>query len=697
MRQRWKIWVLVHIAVVTGLLWGSVFLTLDLAHPLAADLRGPLMAYAFFASVAYIILSVLHRIDLGKRLLTPISALTRDIRTLLDAKQIDRALREIDNHGLGQLPDAVGHLVDALRGARREVVRAMATATARVEQEKGWLEVILLELVREGVVLCSAEHRILLYNRPVTQLFRDSHVLGLGRSLFGLVAEAPVRHALERLEHRLQSGSRDLNTRFVCATQDSRTMLQARAALIIEPGGKASGYVLTLEDISDELEELQRNEAVRTRVTRDLRGPVASLRAAAENLTSFPDMEPEHRRAFQEVILNESATLSRHMEELAEEYRGRSEGRWPITEIYSPDLLGCLARHLKTSDDLLIHPRGEDHWLSGDSHSLMLALESLIRQIATTRNLRELDLEAGSREKRSWLEIQFSGDPVSNQELATWLEHSMSSLPGLTVGQVFEHHGSEPWCDNRDGGRSAIRIPLQAAGAVVVGGDKLPPRPEFYDFDMMFAHSMTGELADRPLKNFTYVVFDTETTGLKPAGGDEIISIAGVRVTHGRVLTQESFESLVNPGRPIPKDSIRFHGITDEKVEGQPSIEEVLPKFHEFALDSVLVAHNAAFDMKFLKLKEADCGIKFENPVVDTLLLSLLIEGSEEDHSLDGICGRLNLEIQDRHSALGDAMATAHVLVHLVDRLEAMGIQTFGQVMKASNMEAELRFRGGHF
>ena len=101
--------------------------------------------------------------------------------------------------------------------------------------------------------------------------------------------------------------------------------------------------------------------------------------------------------------------------------------------------------------------------------------------------------------------------------------------------------------------------------------------------------------------------------------------------------------------------------------------------------------------MKFLRLKETDCGLVFDNPVVDTLLLSVLIEGSEEDHTLDGICERLDLEIEDRHSALGDALATAHVLVHLLDRLEAMGIKTFGQVMKASNMEAELRFRSGHF
>ncbi|NJN45236.1 MAG: hypothetical protein HC808_00590 [Candidatus Competibacteraceae bacterium] len=213
----------------------------------------------------------------------------------------------------------------------------------------------------------------------------------------------------------------------------------------------------------------------------------------------------------------------------------------------------------------------------------------------------------------------------------------------------------------------------------------------------MYAHSFTGTLEDRPLRDLTYVVFDTETTGLKPTGSDEIIQIAAVRVTKGRVLSGETFDSLVNPGRSIPKDSIRFHGITEAMVKDQPPITQVLPQFHTFVGDAVLVAHNAAFDMKFLKLKEAQCGIQFQNPVIDSLLLSLLIEGEAEDHSLDGICERLNITLEHRHSALGDAIATAHVLVNLLDRLEAIGIKSFGEAMRVSSMEAKLRFRATRF
>ena len=189
------------------------------------------------------------------------------------------------------------------------------------------------------------------------------------------------------------------------------------------------------------------------------------------------------------------------------------------------------------------------------------------------------------------------------------------------------------------------------------------------------------------------MVFDTETTGLEPSNGDEMISIAGVRIVNGRIMRGESFDHYIHPGRSIPAASTAIHHITNEMVADAPPVDVVLPKFHTYVSEAVLVAHNAAFDMKFLSLKEQQTGLKFTNPVLDTVLLAAHLQGQTASLTLDTLAEQFGIEIppEVRHTALGDSLATAEVLLRLIDLLEASGVTTLRQAVEVEKKAAAIR------
>lgn len=271
----------------------------------------------------------------------------------------------------------------------------------------------------------------------------------------------------------------------------------------------------------------------------------------------------------------------------------------------------------------------------------------------------------------------------------------------MTGHDVLSRHKTEMWPDRDEAGCARVRLPLALApGRENTAPRQAPPlsplaeRPEFYDFDL-FARPAPASMGEAPLRTLSYVVFDTETTGLEPSRGDELVSIAGVRIVNGRILRSEAFDTLVDPGRNIPAASTRVHGITQEMVAGAQSANEVLPLFHRFVGDSVLVAHNAAFDMTFLTRNRKAAGVSFDQPVLDTVLLAGHLFGAGESLTLDALAARFGIVIpqEARHTALGDALATAEVLLKLLGLLEARGVVTLDQAIAVSNRQAGLRRR----
>jgi DNA polymerase-3 subunit epsilon len=219
------------------------------------------------------------------------------------------------------------------------------------------------------------------------------------------------------------------------------------------------------------------------------------------------------------------------------------------------------------------------------------------------------------------------------------------------------------------------------------------PRPLVYDFDLLDQRRGAAEMdiLDRPLRSLCFSVFDTETTGLLPHK-DDVVQLGAVRVLNGRIIDGEQINQLVDPGRPIPPASTKVHKVTDAMVRGQPDIRAVSKRFHDFSRDAVIVAHNAPFDMAFLHRQAKATGVTWDHPILDTVLLSAVLFGASERHTLDALCERLNVTIPValRHTALGDARATAEVLVKMLPMLEARGLTTFGQVIEETRRHGRL-------
>lgn len=207
-------------------------------------------------------------------------------------------------------------------------------------------------------------------------------------------------------------------------------------------------------------------------------------------------------------------------------------------------------------------------------------------------------------------------------------------------------------------------------------------RPLVYDFDLL-DKPVPAMVGDADLRDLSFVVFDSETTGLDPIR-DAVVQLGAVRVVNGKLVEGEQFDTLVNPGRPIPPSSTKVHKIDDGMVSGAPDIAQATRQFHQFANGSVMIAHNAPFDLAFLHRQTKQGGPSFDNPVLDTVHLSAIVFGGSAEHTLDALSERLDIQIPPdlRHSALGDAIATAQVFVAMLPILEARGLTRFDQIKR---------------
>ena len=181
------------------------------------------------------------------------------------------------------------------------------------------------------------------------------------------------------------------------------------------------------------------------------------------------------------------------------------------------------------------------------------------------------------------------------------------------------------------------------------------------------------------LKKLRLVVLDTETTGLKPQAGDEIISIGACLVKNGTIL-EDFFDRLVNPGRQIPPFITELTGISEEMVLGAPKFCSVMSDLLEFIEDCVIIGHSIEFDIHFMNYKLNPYGVKIKNYYLDTGLLSKVLYPHWKIYTLDSILSKMGIEPEGRHTALGDAILTADVFLRLLKEFEELGVLTLSDL-----------------
>jgi DNA polymerase-3 subunit epsilon len=588
----------------------------------------------------------------------------------------DVAVAEDRARYLGDLAPAAAAVAETLSETRNALALAVQRETTRLATEKARLEALLAD-VPEGVLLCSPEHNIVFYNGQAAGLIGGGIAPGLDRPVFEWLREGPIRHAYERL----LSADGDASSDLLCATSEEGRVLSARMRLLRLPEeeGGYPGYVLTLRDVTADLATHARREKLLEEIFDRVRRPAANLQTVI-GVTQGDPGNPAST-GLDAALAGEVKALTTAISELGHRYDESRGDWWPMSETRARDLADGLAARL-AAEGVKAEVTAAPLMLRCDAFEIVALVTRLAARLTTAGRGRDLTISIASDPPGAAIGLNWTGEALPVAMLEAWLAEPLEvGLADVTGRAVLATHGTECWPEASVDGTAGLFLPLRAARPAITPPHPAP-RSAIYDFDLL-SRARTDAVADRKLSDLTYVVFDTETTGLLPSQGDEIVQIAAVRCVNGRRVEGESFESLVNPGRSIPAASIAVHHVTNEMVQGAPRIEAVGRTFHKFASGAVLVAHNAPFDLEFLRRHEAGIGHRFDHPVLDTVLLSAVVFGQHETHTLDALSERLGIVIPEeaRHTAMGDTVATADAFLKLLPMLKARGIETFGDVV----------------
>ena len=595
------------------------------------------------------------------------------------------------NKDIHQLCDVINDFAELFENLNKNVTDQILRARKDTEKERNLLAAIMSELP-QGVIICNSNGRILLFNSIAKKLLtaeikeqRPEYFLGLGRSIFHLIDKGLIAQAIDQIQEHIANDHINVSSTFISPTADHR-LINIETIPVLDTDRNMTGFILTLDDVTKQVNQYDLIVDKIDHEKKELAFHISRVR------NWFPKNEwKDFNHTFEQIAFRYDNIADILIEAIIKPM--------PLSPVPIADLMYSIQRsvHHNWGISLNLSGQEQEHRILTDFYSFSSAIEFLISKISLKTGVHEIALSVKRNGNLIAFSIYWNTTPIPEDELESLLKQKINALPSLHYILMQNKIEHEMISDEQGQcfqinivARAKINVPLvQRHRSPVITGS----RPEFYDFNLFKTDEADLDLLDSSLKQLTYTVFDTETTGLNPDGGDEIISIAAVRVVNGRIVYQDIFEELVDPKRDIPMESYNIHGISYEMVSGKDDIQTILPLFQQYVSDTILVGHNIAFDMKMLKVKERTTNIIFSNPVLDTLLLSAILHPVHEQHDMESIAKRLGVNIIGRHTALGDAIATAEIFLKIIEILNSNGILTLKDAIKASRRSYYARLK----
>ncbi|MDX9707057.1 MAG: PAS domain-containing protein, partial [Azospira sp.] len=407
--------------------------------------------------------------------------------------------------GLRAVAEVINELADRRQALEEDVATRIARAQSGMEAERNRLAVLMAEL-RQSVVVCNLDGRILLYNqraRAVLSAGAGSERIGLGRSLYALFERGLIAHALEQVGRCLRAGE-PASSEFITATAAGRLLrvLLAPVAATGEADAATgmSGFVLLFDDITASFETEGRRDALIQSLTEGSRGPLGNIRAAAEMLSAYPDMEAGERARFLSVIRGEAEKLSERVALSAREYANELATRWPLEEMRGADLIAVAVPRIAERCDMSVRVEDVDEsvWLKVDSFSFLQVLCYLSRRLRDEYDVGEVRLALSVDEGgHACVDLAWLGTAMSTETVMSWeldpMREAGEETP-LSVREVMERCNGETWFQRKRAShlayfrfllpQAAVRRQDVASAEDVLAESARGSRPEFYDFDL---------------------------------------------------------------------------------------------------------------------------------------------------------------------------------------------------------------------